>query len=342
MKKFKNIIFLFLLAAILIIPPFSVSAGKKEVIKDSQGKEIFEFHLPGNLSIIQNSDGMYNPNNSYTVIDSQTKEEFGILEFDCDPNEIIEMDLGDKNSIYTEHKTTNNLAYFSVRDKGDTIDNEFVAMDKDGHIIVFYEFYSNHGMEETIINSIKPIKGDKFEDLGVPVQEAIQKQNAKDSISSLLLSLLLSWFVLSIGKFGMFPKMGIAKYKAWIPLYSDYLMCLKVWNKKGFWLLYPLLILLNIISGVQDMIPVNSSMGDFFFPAGVVIALPLLIIMLTYCSWLSYSFGKKDGVVALLFFLQPIGYIYLGYSKAQYIGNAYEQNNGELKEARKNNQIKEE
>ena len=121
------------------------------------------------------------------------------------------------------------------------------------------------------------------------------------------------WFLISaIGHRKMFQKAGEAGWKAFIPLYNDF-VCFKFsWNTKLFW---PFAI---------------SSLMIYFLPGSDYLVTGILtwICMIVYLVLdvklnirMAKSFGRTKGWGVLLFFFPFIVSLILGYGKAEYIGN---------------------
>lgn len=187
------------------------------------------------------------------------------------------------------------------------------------NLLLLNESYTNQEKKESVMDSVTPIEGEIFPNFDF-------SDGINPMISSLFSSLFWVWILIAIAKFGMFPKMGIERYKAWIPIYSEYLLFLKVWNKTGFFFR---LILITFCETVQFWIQIvleKTGIGMSIFALFFIVLIMLLVVSYMYASWLSSSFGKGDNFAFLLLFFPVIGYFYLGYSKSQYIENAYESN----------------
>ena len=96
-----------------------------------------------------------------------------------------------------------------------------------------------------------------------------------------------------VGLWKVFSKAGKPGWAAIIPIYNIYVL-LKVVGRSGWWLLLLLIPFVNII------------------------------IWIIVCIDLAKSFGKSTFVwgIILLFFLNAIGYILLGFGDAKYLGPA--------------------
>ena len=96
-----------------------------------------------------------------------------------------------------------------------------------------------------------------------------------------------------VGLWKVFSKAGKPGWAAIIPIYNIYVM-LKVVGRSGWWLLLLLIPFVNII------------------------------IWIIVCIDLAKSFGKSTFLwgIVLLFFLNAIGYILLGFGDAKYLGPA--------------------
>jgi hypothetical protein len=96
-----------------------------------------------------------------------------------------------------------------------------------------------------------------------------------------------------VGLWKVFTKAGKPGWAAIIPIYNIY-MVLKVVGRSGWWLLLLLIPFVNIV------------------------------IWIIVCIDLAKSFGKSTFLwgIILLFFLNAIGYILLGFGDAKYLGPA--------------------
>lgn len=122
---------------------------------------------------------------------------------------------------------------------------------------------------------------------------------------------LINFLLEIIGSYKMFRKAGEAGWKAIIPFLDDYTRFDLFWNKNLFWAY------LVIMVGSFTLGMGGSGIGAFLSTL-CSIALIILTIKLYYET--ARSFGKGVGMTILLTLLPGIGYMILGFGKAQYQG----------------------
>ena len=124
-------------------------------------------------------------------------------------------------------------------------------------------------------------------------------------VLGLSLFALILYLLYVIGLFKMFSKMGIAPWKAIIPIYNQYMVCTKVWNVIGF-----VLILATAIIQRADIAYVST-----------IIGICCVVLRVLYANKLVKSFGNGTGYTILYFFFPSIMTMVLGFGKDEYIGN---------------------
>lgn len=128
-----------------------------------------------------------------------------------------------------------------------------------------------------------------------------------------LFLLLFGVAVTVVGKAMVFKKMGVEKWKALIPVYSEYILFKKVWTVKAF--KTSLLFVLGILASFV----LAQALGSRLL---VLLGLPCLVaefcMTCQFLYKLSKSFGHGMGYAAGLVFAQPVFLNILGFEKSAY------------------------
>lgn len=113
-----------------------------------------------------------------------------------------------------------------------------------------------------------------------------------------ILFLLLAAFVIAAiaGMWKMFEKAGQPGWAAIVPIYNTWVLA-EIIGYPGWYGLFPLLAIIPFLG-----------------------SLAVLVIQILFAVKLAQAFGKGGGMIALLIFLAPIGYMVLGFGDADYVG----------------------
>lgn len=120
------------------------------------------------------------------------------------------------------------------------------------------------------------------------------------------------FFVSAIGYYKMFQKAGYAGWKAFIPLYSDFICYDFAWKIKAFWLYLVCSLLIYFLPGSDYLITGLLTL---------VCAVICLVLDIKLSLRVARSFGKTTLWGVLLFFFPFVVSLILGFGKAEYIGN---------------------
>ena len=120
------------------------------------------------------------------------------------------------------------------------------------------------------------------------------------------------FFVSAIGYYKMFQKAGYAGWKAFIPLYSDFICFNFSWKTKVFWLYLVCYLLIHFLPGSEYLITGLLSLAC---------AVICLVLDIKVNLRVAKSFGKTKLWGVLLFFFPFVVSLILGFGKAEYIGN---------------------
>ena len=329
-KRIKTLSLILVLMFVFVLSSLPVSAAQKKELLDENGKPFALLELGEGWVLKESDEDLMDAEKSYIVFDTIKQEEIADINICADKESVIFYADADDEDMYSykEGKTRYNLSYCRVMDKETKEDYYYILMDKDKHIVFITLMASSPELGDTMINSVVPIHGDRFEALKNPVIDEIHKAQTRDVAVSTVISMVIGWLLAIIGKYKMFPKMGLQKFKSFIPVYSDYLIFKKTWNKKMFFvycILYLCVFIPQFIydAGMSIGYSLHSNLFAFKFISGII----LLFVLWIHASWVSQSFGKGEKYAFLVMFLAPIAYIILGWSKAEYIGNAYELHN---------------
>lgn len=140
-----------------------------------------------------------------------------------------------------------------------------------------------------------------------------------------------------IALYFIFRKMGIEGYKAFVPVYNQYLIFKNTYSTKKFWLTFGLSLGATLLMLI-GMGLFTSSLFNFYFNNGLIIAAGILMVLAlvpavwaivlsiksTYYFARSMSEGKGFGIFAIFFTL--IAYIIMAFDRDyQYQSNYYEE-----------------
>ena len=123
---------------------------------------------------------------------------------------------------------------------------------------------------------------------------------------------IVLFLVSAVGFCKMFQKVGQAGWKAFIPIYNDFVRFKFAWNTKLFW---PFL-----VSGLLVYFLPGS---DYLITGLLTLACAVvdLVLRLKLNIRIAKSFGKTKGWGVLMLFFPFIISLILGFGKAEYIGN---------------------
>lgn len=123
---------------------------------------------------------------------------------------------------------------------------------------------------------------------------------------------IILFLVSAVGFCKMFQKAGQAGWKAFIPIYNDFVRFKLAWNTKLFWPFLASGILVYFLPGSDYLIT-----GLLTLACAVV----NLVLSLKLDIRIAKSFGKTKGWGVLMLFFPFIISLILGFGKAEYIGN---------------------
>ncbi len=125
---------------------------------------------------------------------------------------------------------------------------------------------------------------------------------------------IIAAICLVVAKWKIFTKMGVKGWKALIPVYSDFILYDKVWDKKMFlasWGIIVAGIVTNFLSFKFIHLTMFDAIDTVLLFAGF-----LITIGLNYKIAKAFGFGKKFTVGLLL--LNSIFMLILGFGKSEY------------------------
>ena len=120
-----------------------------------------------------------------------------------------------------------------------------------------------------------------------------------------IFGIAFTWVLYPISLMMIFKKMGIKKWKAYIPVYSSFCLYKKIWN--------PIFFIWQIFNISMCVILCNSTISNVFI-------LMYWIIDFTKNYRLAKSFNKDICYAIGLYTLSHVFYTLLGFGKAEYIG----------------------
>ena len=120
---------------------------------------------------------------------------------------------------------------------------------------------------------------------------------------------LIRYLMQAIGYSKMYRKAGVAGWKAFIPVYSDYNNYKISWNGKFFFLSAAMYILLNVLRG-------GEAMGMQM--AALAVSIALIVVMVKQNVKMAKLFGKGTGTGIALMLFPGITSLILGLGKAEF------------------------
>ena len=128
---------------------------------------------------------------------------------------------------------------------------------------------------------------------------------------------LVRYLMYAIGYSKMYRKAGVAGWKAFIPVYSDYNNYKISWNGKFFFLSAALYILLTVLSGAEALAVQLAAAA-----AGIA----LIVVIVKQNVKMAKLFGKGAGTGIALMFFPGITSLILGMGKAEFQAEMIENN----------------
>lgn len=107
-------------------------------------------------------------------------------------------------------------------------------------------------------------------------------------LAIVVIAYVLGAFLLS----RIFKKAGVESWKAWVPIYSSWVV-LELGGQKGFWAVLGLVPFLNIVSGIFMLIAMYH-IGVRFGKDGAFVLLAIFIPIVWY-AWLAFDSSTWNG-----------------------------------------------
>lgn len=142
------------------------------------------------------------------------------------------------------------------------------------------------------------------------------------SIAAVSVITLVLWVVMAVARWRVFTKMGEAGWKAFIPLYSLYILLCRCWNKKGAWSLILGMLVCGIFQAGASL-GAGSDTAVMVCSLGQIVA-GIYVIVMTVRSYIrvAKAFGHGTGFGIGLWLLPHIFTLILGFDSSAYIGSA--------------------
>lgn len=127
------------------------------------------------------------------------------------------------------------------------------------------------------------------------------------------------WLLTAVARWRTFNKMGEAGWKAFIPLYGDYVLFAKCWDKKVA-LNFVLTTILyaffqaGVYKGDTEVVSLLCSIGE------LIVAIELLYFTVRINFRISKAFGHGIGFGFGMWLLPYIFTFILGFGKSEYVG----------------------
>lgn len=134
------------------------------------------------------------------------------------------------------------------------------------------------------------------------------------------------WYVLIlVSRWLIFAKAGIAGWKAFIPVYSDYCTFRIAWNRGKFWQFAILTLASAILSGmVTNLTDAGDAVPALLSAAVSILGIILTVMHLMLNIKLSGRYGHGILFGLGLAFLTPLFTMILGLGSSRYLGNPQE------------------
>ncbi|MDD7281524.1 MAG: DUF5684 domain-containing protein [Erysipelotrichaceae bacterium] len=119
--------------------------------------------------------------------------------------------------------------------------------------------------------------------------------------------IIVCFLLYAICRMRIFQKLNIKEWKSLIPFYGTYELLKKIWNKTSFWIYVVSLFIL-----VTTWMCMNDAL------ATIVIYVSFCVFLFMWLSqqfYLCKTFKKNIIVYFVLVFLNPIGLLWIGFSK---------------------------
>lgn len=141
------------------------------------------------------------------------------------------------------------------------------------------------------------------------------------SVAAIAVITILLWILMAVARWRVFTKMGEAGWKAFIPLYSLYILLCRCWSKKGAWsmilgiLVYGIFQAGAYLGAGNDTAVMVCSLGE--------IVVGIYVIVMTVRSYIrvAKAFGHGTGFGIGLWLLPHIFTLILGFGSSAYIGS---------------------
>lgn len=124
-----------------------------------------------------------------------------------------------------------------------------------------------------------------------------------------------------IGAALIFGKMGVAEWKALIPVYNEYILYKKVWKVEFFWLHLAAKVILALAFGVTILLSLfdgNEFMILELLVTTVFVSAVTVVIHINLLHKLAVSFGHGGLFTTCMFFCSGVFMMYLGAGKDTY------------------------
>lgn len=134
------------------------------------------------------------------------------------------------------------------------------------------------------------------------------------------------WYVLILAsRWLIFAKAGLAGWKAFIPIYSDYCTYRIAWSRGKFWLFAIAAVASSVLSGmVTNMTEAGEAVPALLSTAVSVLAFIITLMHLMLNIKLAHRFGHSFLFGLGLSILTPLFTVILGLGSSRYLGNPQE------------------
>lgn len=145
------------------------------------------------------------------------------------------------------------------------------------------------------------------------------KEGDYTAVTVILCIMFVLWLLTAVARWRTFNKMGEAGWKAFIPLYGDYVIYAKCWDTRAAWNYILTAIVYaffqaGVYKGTTELTTLLCSIGELIF------AISLLYLTIRINFRMSRAFGHGIAFGFGLWLLPAIFTFILGFGSSEYVG----------------------
>lgn len=132
---------------------------------------------------------------------------------------------------------------------------------------------------------------------------------------------IVLWVILAVARWRVFTKMGEAGWKAFIPIYSLYILVSRCWNKKSAWSLVISTVVCGLMQGIAAVVT-NDTAILVCSLIEIVVGIYVIVMTVRFYIRMAKAFGHGTGFGIGLWLLPHIFTLVLGFGGSAYVGSA--------------------